>query len=57
MILESVAIMEKAIEQKNFINIIVNNRAGVNAPLIARVIAERFIGKPRKHPELQKSLR
>jgi hypothetical protein len=50
MVLESVEIMEKTIEQRGVISIIVNNRAGGNAPLIARLIAEKFIGKHRVIP-------
>ncbi|MEW6296018.1 MAG: hypothetical protein AB1467_07090 [Candidatus Diapherotrites archaeon] len=56
MVLETVEIMEKAIEQEMEINIIANNRAGGNAPLIARLIAEKFIGKHRKIPKRQKTL-
>lgn len=56
MVLETVEIIEKVIEQGERINIIINNRAGGNAPLIARIIAEKFIGKHRKIPEVQKSL-
>ncbi|MFA4906548.1 MAG: DUF72 domain-containing protein, partial [Candidatus Margulisiibacteriota bacterium] len=56
MILETVEIMKRAIEQGITINVLVNNRAGGNAPLVAKLIAEKFIGKHRVIPERQKSL-
>ena len=56
MVLETVEIMEKVIEQGAMISIIVNNRAGGNAPLIAKLIAEKFIGKHQVAPGRQKSL-
>lgn len=56
MVLETVEIMGKAIEQGRVISIIVNNRAGGNAPLLARIIAEKFFGKHRLIPERQKTL-
>ena len=56
MVLEAIEIMERGIERGDKINIIVNNRAGGNAPLIATLIAEKFTEKHRKIPELQKSL-
>ncbi len=38
------------------LNLIINNRAGGNAPLIAREIAEKFLGKKEpkfsQHPDL-----
>jgi uncharacterized protein YecE (DUF72 family) len=42
MIEDTVGLMGHAVEQKARINVIVNNRAGGNAPLIARQIADRF---------------
>lgn len=42
MIGDTVALMSHAVQQKARINVIVNNRAGGNAPLIARQIAGRF---------------
>ena len=42
MIQDTVALMGQAVQQKARINVIVNNRAGGNAPLIARQIAGRF---------------
>ncbi len=47
MIQDTVDIMAAAISQGLPIHIIVNNRAGGNAPLIARLIAERFIDSGR----------
>lgn len=55
-VLETIEIMRAAIEQQVLINVIVNNRAGGNAPLIARIIAEKFIGKHRVIPKRQKAL-
>ena len=43
MIDETVKIMGTAIHQEVHINVIINNRAGGNAPLIAQKIAERFV--------------
>lgn len=56
MVLETVEIMDKVIEQGAMINIIVNNRAGGNAPFIAKLIAEKFIGKHQAVRVRQKSL-
>jgi hypothetical protein len=47
MVLETVEIVKTAIEKGELVNLIINNRAGGNAPLIAREIAEKFIGKSR----------
>ncbi len=44
-ILETVEIMRRAIDQGMTVNVIVNNRAGGNAPLMAREIAEKFLPK------------
>lgn len=46
MILETVEIVKGAVEKGVLVNLIVNNRAGGNAPLIAGEIAERLIPKP-----------
>jgi hypothetical protein len=43
MIDQTVEIMGTAIQQEVHINVIINNRAGGNAPLIAQKIAERFV--------------
>jgi hypothetical protein len=50
MILETVEIMRTAIEKGLVINVIINNRAGGNAPMIASLIAEKFIGERREMP-------
>lgn len=42
MIEDTVALMGKAVQKKARINVIVNNRAGGNAPLMARQIVSRF---------------
>ena len=44
MIEDTAALIGQAIQQKARINVIVNNRAGGNAPLIARQIVSRFEG-------------
>lgn len=44
MIQETVVLMEQAVEKKARMNVIVNNRAGGNAPLLARQIVSRFAG-------------
>ena len=43
MIEETVELMGAAIDQEVHMNVIVNNRAGGNAPLIAQKVAERFL--------------
>jgi uncharacterized protein YecE (DUF72 family) len=45
MIEDTVELMEHAIEKKARMNVIVNNRAGGNAPLMARQIVSRFAGR------------
>ena len=56
MILETVEIMKAAIEKGMVINLIINNRAGGNAPLIAKLIAERLMGKSSPAPKGQMDL-
>lgn len=46
MIEDAVAIMREAAENGVTANVIINNRAGGNAPLIARHLAQRFVGLP-----------
>jgi len=46
MIRETVELMNRAIQEKIRINVIVNNRAGGNAPVISQRIAERFLSQP-----------
>ena len=58
MILETVDIMWQAVNQGVMINVIINNRAGGNAPLLAQLIAEKFLKKvePAPKPKGQLSL-
>ena len=56
MVLETVEIIRQAVEKGITVNVIVNNRAGGNAPLIAQAIAEKFLGKSRPAPGKQKML-
>ncbi len=50
MVLETVDIVKNAIEKGMLVNLIINNRAGENAPLIAREIATKFLGN--RNPRL-----
>ncbi|MFZ0280552.1 MAG: DUF72 domain-containing protein, partial [Bacteroidales bacterium] len=43
MVLETVEIVNAAIEKGVMVNLIINNRAGGNAPLFARSIAKKFM--------------
>ncbi len=43
MVGETAALMQTGIEESVQMNIVINNRAGGNAPLIARRVTERFI--------------
>jgi uncharacterized protein YecE (DUF72 family) len=45
MVLETVDIVKNTIEKGVLINLLINNRAGGNAPMIARKIAEKLIPK------------
>ncbi|UCG13518.1 MAG: DUF72 domain-containing protein [Deltaproteobacteria bacterium] len=45
MVEDTVDLMNFAIDQGVRMNVIVNNRAGGNAPLVARTIAQRFLGR------------
>jgi uncharacterized protein YecE (DUF72 family) len=56
MILETVEIVKGAIEKDVLVNLIINNRAGGNAPMIAQIIAEKLIPKPTPKTEAQKRL-
>src|SRR5208337_4822117 len=56
MVRETVEIMKTAIEKGELVNLIINNRAGGNAPLIAQEIAERFIGKKEPKASQQREL-
>jgi hypothetical protein len=54
MVLETLEIVKGAIEKRVLVNLIINNRAGGNAPMIAREIAERLIPKP--SPKIKKQM-
>ena len=56
MVLETVDIVKCAIEKGMLVNLIINNRAGGNAPSIAQEIAERLIPKPKPKTRGQMSL-
>ena len=56
MVLETVDIIKGAIEKGVLVNMVINSRAGGNAPLIAQKIAERLIPKPRPETKGQMSL-
>jgi hypothetical protein len=45
MILETVDLMMQAVNQGVLVNVIINNRAGGNAPLLAQLIAGKFLQK------------
>ena len=46
MVLETVEIIKRAVEQRVTVYVIVNNRVAGNAPLIAQQIAEKYLAKP-----------
>lgn len=50
MILETVDIMWQAVNQGVLVNVLINNRAGGNAPVIAQMIAKRFLKKSEPPP-------
>jgi uncharacterized protein YecE (DUF72 family) len=56
MILETVDIMWKAVNRGVVVNVIINNRAGGNAPLLAQMIAEKFLKKVEPAPKPKKQL-
>ena len=56
MVLETVEILKRAIEQGKVVNLLINNRAGSNAPLIAEEIAEKFIEKNESSTQHQLNL-
>ena len=43
MILETVDLMMQAVNQGVLVNVIINNRAGGNAPLLAQMIVGKFL--------------
>jgi uncharacterized protein YecE (DUF72 family) len=58
MVLETVDLMEQALNQGVLVNVIINNRAGGNAPLLAQLIAGKFLKRsaPTTKPKGQLSL-
>jgi uncharacterized protein YecE (DUF72 family) len=56
MVLETVEILKGAIEKGVLVNLLINNRAGGNAPIIAQIIAEKLIPKPTPKTKSQLSL-
>jgi hypothetical protein len=56
MVLETVDIIKGAIEKGVLVNLIINNRAGGNAPMIARKIAKKFVPENRSTSRKQGSL-
>lgn len=56
MILETVEIMKQAIERGVMLNLIINNRVGGNASLIAQEIALKFLGNPKSKAPHQMNL-
>jgi hypothetical protein len=56
MVLETVEIVKGAIEKWVLVILIINNRSGENAPMVAREIAERLIPKPPPKTKGQMSL-
>jgi uncharacterized protein YecE (DUF72 family) len=56
MVLETVDIMSQAVNQEVLVNVIINNRAGGNAPLIAQKIARKFLERVAPAPKKQLGL-
>jgi hypothetical protein len=56
MVLDTVEIIKGAIEKGVLVNLIINNRAGGNAPEIAREIAKKCVRKPQPKTPQQKNL-
>jgi uncharacterized protein YecE (DUF72 family) len=56
MVRETVEIVKTAIEKGVLVNLIINNRAGGNAPLIAKEIAEKFVGIKEPNVSQQRGL-
>jgi uncharacterized protein YecE (DUF72 family) len=51
MILETVDIMVQGVKQGMLVNVIINNRAGGNAPLLAQIIAKKFLQRVKPPPK------
>ena len=58
MILETVDLMQQGVNRGVVVNVIINNRAGGNAPLLAQMIAKKFLQRvaPAPKPRGQLSL-
>ena len=56
MILETADLIWQAVKQEGLVNVIINNRAGGNAPLLAQVIAGKFLERVAPTPEKQLGL-
>jgi len=56
MVFDAVEIVKSAIEKGVRVNLIINNRAGGNAPTIAQIIAEKLMPKTPPTSDGQKSL-
>lgn len=53
MILEAVDLIMTAVNQEVVMNVVINNRVGGNAPLLAQMIAKRFLQKTQPPPKGQ----
>jgi uncharacterized protein YecE (DUF72 family) len=51
MVLETVDIMTQGIKQGGMVDVIINNRAGGNAPLLAQIIAKKFLQRVKPPPK------
>ena len=56
MVLETAEIVKTASEKGMLVSLIINNRAGGNAPLMAQKIAAKFLGKPKSETPHQMNL-
>jgi uncharacterized protein YecE (DUF72 family) len=56
MILETVDLMWQAVNQGVLVNVIINNRAGGNSPLLAQLIARKFLERMAPAPKRQLGL-
>lgn len=55
-ILETVDLMMQAVNQGVVMNVIINNRAGGNAPLLAQMVARKFLRKIAPAPKPNRQL-
>jgi hypothetical protein len=56
MVLETVELMRKGLDRGVMVNVIINNRAGGNAPLLAQMIAEKFLKRVEPVPKPKRQL-